>query len=77
MATHSTILAWRIPQIEEPGRLQSMGHKESDMTEHAQASKLATTLQTDSVPGFLGKMQGPHPLFYPNKMAILATFTQS
>ena len=25
MATHATILAWRIPWIEEPGRLQSMG----------------------------------------------------
>ena len=25
MATHSTILAWRIPWREEPGRLQSMG----------------------------------------------------
>ena len=25
MATHSNILAWRIPWIEEPGRLQSMG----------------------------------------------------
>ena len=25
MATHSSILAWRIPWIEEPGRLQSMG----------------------------------------------------
>ena len=24
MATHSTILAWRIPQTEEPGGLQSM-----------------------------------------------------
>ena len=24
-ATHSTILAWRIPWTEEPGRLQSMG----------------------------------------------------
>ena len=24
MATHSSILAWRIPQTEEPGRLQSM-----------------------------------------------------
>ena len=47
------------------------------MTEHAQAINLATTLQTDSLPGFLDKMQGPHPLFYPNKMAILATFTQS
>ena len=25
MATHSTILAWRIPWTEEPGRLQSKG----------------------------------------------------
>ena len=29
---HSAILAWDIPWIEEPGGLQSMGHKESDMT---------------------------------------------
>ena len=32
MATHSSILAWRIPWTEEPGRLQSMGSQESDMT---------------------------------------------
>ena len=25
VANHSSILAWRIPQIEEPGGLQSMG----------------------------------------------------
>ena len=25
MATHSSILAWRIPWIEEPGGLQSLG----------------------------------------------------
>ena len=30
MATHSSILAWRIPQTEEPGRLQSMGSQESE-----------------------------------------------
>ena len=33
MATHSGILAWRIPRTEEPGGQQSRGHKESDMTE--------------------------------------------
>ena len=33
MATHSRILAWRIPSMEEPGGLQSTGCKESDMTE--------------------------------------------
>ena len=27
MAIHVSILAWRIPQIEEPGGLQSMGSK--------------------------------------------------
>ena len=32
MATYSSILAWRIPWTEEPGRLQSMGSQELDMT---------------------------------------------
>ena len=32
MATYSSILAWRIPRTEEPGRLQSMGSQESDTT---------------------------------------------
>ena len=31
MATHSSILAWEIPQTEEPGGLQSTGLQESDM----------------------------------------------
>ena len=33
MATHSSILAWRIPRTEEPGGPQSMGSQELDMTE--------------------------------------------
>ena len=33
MATHSSILAWRIPWMEELGGLQSTGDKESDTTE--------------------------------------------
>ena len=33
MATHSTILAWRIPWIEKLGGLQFMGHKELDIIE--------------------------------------------
>ena len=32
MATHSSVLAWRIPWSEEPGRLQSMDSQESGMT---------------------------------------------
>ena len=33
MATHSSVLAWRVPGTGEPGGLPSMGHTESDMTE--------------------------------------------
>ena len=33
MATHSSILAWRIPWAEELGGLQSTGRKQSDVTE--------------------------------------------
>ena len=33
IATDSSILTWRIPWTEEPGGLQSMGHKELDMNE--------------------------------------------
>ena len=33
MASHSSILSWKIPWAEKPGGLQSMGCKESDGTE--------------------------------------------
>ena len=33
MAIHSSILAWETPWSEKPGRLQSKGSQESDMTE--------------------------------------------
>ena len=33
MATNCNILAWRIPWTEEPGGLQSVDHKELDITE--------------------------------------------
>ena len=39
-ATNSSIVAWRIPWAEEPGRLQSMGSQESDTTE-----RLSTALK--------------------------------
>ena len=32
MATHSSILAWRIPWTEEPGGYSPWGHKETDTT---------------------------------------------
>ena len=36
MAAHSSILAWEIPQTEEPGGLESMGSQEVG---HAQVTK--------------------------------------
>ena len=43
MATHSSILAWKIPQTEEPGELQSKGSQKSHMTEHMCARARAHT----------------------------------
>ena len=40
MATHSSILTWEIPCTEEPGRLQSMGLQESDMTQQLNYTEL-------------------------------------
>ena len=34
MTNHSSILAWKIPWTDEPGRLQSMGCNKLDTTEH-------------------------------------------
>ena len=41
MATDSSILTWRIPRTEDPGRLQSMGLQESDKAQ--QLNLLPTT----------------------------------
>ena len=32
MATHTSVIVWKIPWIVEPSRLQSMGLQESEMT---------------------------------------------
>ena len=54
MAAHSSILAWEIPWTEEPGGLQSWGHKESDTTERLnqqrQACVCTLTLVTQQAP---------------------------
>ena len=43
MTTHSSLLAWEIPWTEEPGGLQSMGHKESDRTQQLNNNKNSYT----------------------------------
>ena len=59
MAPHSSTLAWKIPQTEEPGRLQSMGRKESDTTE-------ATSLSLFTLMHWRRKWQ-PTPVFLPGE----------
>ena len=39
MTTYSSMLAWRIPWTEEPGRLQSMGSQELDTTEQLSTAR--------------------------------------
>ena len=46
MAIHSSTLAWKIPWTEEPGRLQSIGSLESDMTEQLHSLTHSLTLTT-------------------------------
>ena len=46
IATHSSILAWEILWTEEPGRLQSMGHKESDTTAQLSLSQGLSICET-------------------------------
>ena len=47
MATHSSILAWRIPWTEEPGGLYSLqDHKQLDMTEQLTHMCACTPTQT-------------------------------
>ena len=49
MATHSSILAWKIPWMEEPGRLQSMGGG-SQRVWHNWATSLSNTLASEQLP---------------------------
>ena len=51
MATHSSILAWRIPWTEEPGRLQSIG---SQRVRHYGATNIFTFTHS-----FIKKMLSP------------------
>ena len=56
MATHSSILAFRIPRTEEPGKLQSTGSQESDTTKwlnhhhHHHPVKLTYSMKLSSMP---------------------------
>ena len=46
MATHSSILAWRIPRKEEPGGLQSIGLRRDMACRHTQWSSNLGIIKT-------------------------------
>ena len=54
MATHSSILAWRILRTEEPAGPQPMGRKESDTTELLNSNKVYPRLPVGPAPPSLG-----------------------
>ena len=55
MATHSSILAWEIQWTEEPGGLQSMGHKNvgHDLTTRRQQQKQQPLFSSSIILGLL------------------------
>ena len=65
MATHSRILAWRIPWTEEPGRLQSMGLEESDTTQQLNNNVSSASLVT--------ALTRAAPLNFPGQNMMLGT----
>ena len=66
MATHSSILAWRIPWTEELGGLQSTGRKESYTTERLHFTFFHLKHKIESY-HFSGN---PTPCFYLGKVLI-------
>ena len=48
MATHSNILAWRIPWTEEPGGYSPWDHKESDMMKVTDMINVTEHIVSDS-----------------------------
>ena len=54
MATHSSILAWRIPWTEEPGRLQSMGSQRirHNWQKESSSSSIQRTTEDRVSPGY-------------------------
>ena len=63
MATHFSILAWRIPGTEEPGGLQTTGHKESDTTERT-CAHTHTHTHTRSPSWMVGKLSLNAPVVF-------------
>ena len=79
MVTHSSIAAWRIPQIEEPGRLQSIGSQRagldwSDLAHTAEDSEELERMVEESMPLFLSaRLKKTQSVFWAVQRSILYT----
>ena len=71
MATHSSSLAWRIPCMEEPGRLQSMG---SHRVGHDCSTKQKHSTQLLCSPFMLWTLTGPFPFLALPSLPIVIYF---
>ena len=74
MATNSSILTWRIPWTEDPGRLQSMGSQRvryNWLSEHCCVSKWSCTYTSPSVSSGNTSLT-PHQLSWPSGVWNLA-----
>ena len=72
MATHSSILTWKIPWTEEPGGYNLLSHKESDMIEQitllfqtSAVLKVGAAIKVSSSPRTLGMYVYVSILFLP------------
>ena len=74
MATHSSILAWKIPWTEEPGRLQSMG---SQRVRHNWATSLDLTILTFYSLSIWYSNFTQHSLFYMATLCPVGVFCMS
>ena len=74
MATHSFILAWK---TEESGGLQSMGHKELDMTEYAHTSQGQKLLPALEVWGTVENFNPHASIFWLDKSLALHCLIKS
>ena len=67
MATHSSILAWRIPWIEEPGGLQSIGSQlDTTLSTHTKRRKCSVAVRLFVTPWTVAH-QGPLSMGFPRK----------
>ena len=65
MATHSSVLAWKIPWTEEPGGLQFMGLQEVDLTERLSVHTHRTLVCMLQFEKHCLMLSGPQSVYFP------------